>query len=641
MVSADTLAALLDPAALSRAVRPVPLYPAADDPAWRTLREDVRRPLLSDADALLAAEPWPALTLHDWLDFTRSGTRSTFEGPYFVRRRQTVAAALALALDPGPVRLDALQDRVWDLVLEASWCVPGHHTAPDGTDLVLPDPARPRLDLFAAETGALLGWVLALHGDALVADLADQVRREVHRRVLDPFRDDARGYHWFALPSNWNPWVVSNVVAATLTTGHPDAGAVLTTAVESLDAYLTGVPQDGGCPEGIAYWWQSAARFFEALDLLTRLVPEARDAVMALPLLGRLARYPLAVHLGGGPGASWNAVFGDGSAVVPRRDEAGWSREAHSPALLHRLGRAVADEQVTAFACAQRGDDPPVPLPSSLHRALAALFDPRWAADSAQGRDRDVVLPPRVWLPEVAVLSAGTGGLRVVAKGGHNGEPHNHNDVGSVVVGADGVPVVVDAGSGRYTRDSFRSGRYDAWFTTSAFHGVPEVDGVAQRPGREYAATVVEVGDDHVTFDLAGAYPSGVVRWWRTIVAAGGQVELRDAWDLDHDPRDVVLRLLLTGPPEVLDAGTLGLRGPVGGGGGSAGRGRGREGDEPVAVLRHAGAAASLRRLDQDDPLLRGTWGSSLTLLELRPAPARSGELVVTVEALSRAGRTS
>lgn len=636
MVSADSLTALLDPAALARATRPLPLYPRAGDAAWQDLPAATRDRLLRDADTLLAAEPWPALTLHDWLDFTRTGSRGTFEAPYFTRRRQTAAAALALALDPGPARLDALQDRVWDLLHEASWCVPAHHTAPDGTDLVLPDPDRPRLDLFAGETGALLGWVLALHGDALVDDLADRARREVHRRVLDPFRDGARGYHWFGLPSNWNPWVVGNVVAATLATGHPDAGAILATAVASLDAYLAGVPQDGGCPEGIAYWWQSAARLFDALDLLTRLVPEARDAVMALPLLGRLARYPLAVHLGGGPGASWNAVFGDGSAVVPRRDEAGWSREAHSPALLHRFGRAVGDEQVVAFACAQRGDDPLVPLPSSLHRALAALFDPRWAADSARRGHLGVALPSRVWLPEVAVLSAGTGDLRVVVKGGHNGEPHNHNDVGSVVVGVGGVPVIVDAGSGRYTRDSFRAGRYDAWFTTSPYHGVPEVDGVAQAPGGEHAATVVDVGEDRVTLDLAAAYPGGVRRWWRTVVAAGGCVEVRDAWDLDHEPRDVVLRLLLAGPPEVRDDRTLALRGPVGGGG-TAGRGHDPRDDAPVALLRHDGAAATLRTLEQDDPLLRGTWGPSLTLLELRPAPARSGGLVVAVTALPAA----
>ena len=38
------------------------------------------------------------------------------------------------------------------------------------------------------------------------------------------------------------------------------------------------------------------------------------------------------------------------------------------------------------------------------------------------------------------------------AKGGNNGESHNHNDVGSFVLYCDGKPAVIDVGTGVYEK---------------------------------------------------------------------------------------------------------------------------------------------------------------------------------------------
>ena len=51
-------------------------------------------------------------------------------------------------------------------------------------------------------------------------------------------------------------------------------------------------------------------------------------------------------------------------------------------------------------------------------------------------------------------------GLTLAAKGGHNGESHNHNDVGSFIVAVDGVPAVADAGRPTYTAQTFGPDRY-------------------------------------------------------------------------------------------------------------------------------------------------------------------------------------
>ena len=50
----------------------------------------------------------------------------------------------------------------------------------------------------------------------------------------------------------------------------------------------------------------------------------------------------------------------------------------------------------------------------------------------------------------------------LAAKGGHNGEMHNQNDVGNLIVHAFGESLVADLGRGRYTRAYFGPARSGA-----------------------------------------------------------------------------------------------------------------------------------------------------------------------------------
>lgn len=193
-------------------------------------------------------------------------------------------------------------------------------------------------------------------------------------------------------------------------------------------------------------------------------------------------------------------------------------------------------------------------------------------------------------------------GLTLAVKGGHNGEHHNHDDVGSVVVAVDGAPVLVDAGRPTYTAQTFGPDRYRIWTMRSDWHNVPTIRGTLQGHGREYAARSVRAGDDGMVLDLAGAYPRTDVRsWLRTtrLDRATGRVTVRDAWLLDpaDDPEPTVLHLLLAGPV------TLG-----------AGRA------DVAGVLRltwNPPVPAGLVIRELGDPLLREVWGPRLTRLDI------------------------
>ena len=72
------------------------------------------------------------------------------------------------------------------------------------------------------------------------------------------------------------------------------------------------------------------------------------------------------------------------------------------------------------------------------------------------------------------------------AKGGHNDEMHNHNDLGCFQIVKNNKRVIVDIGAGEYTREFFGGGRYgDKVFVCgSQSHSVPIIDGALQKWGK-------------------------------------------------------------------------------------------------------------------------------------------------------------
>ena len=125
-------------------------------------------------------------------------------------------------------------------------------------------------------------------------------------------------------------------------------------------------------------------------------------------------------------------------------------------------------------------------------------------------------LPQDVWLDQIQVMAArdrsgSTDGFFVAAKGGHNNESHNHNDVGNFIVYLDGLPVLIDAGVEAYTAKTFSSSQYEIWTMQSNYHNVPTVAGFQQAPGIIYAADKVQYhrSDDaaELVLDIAKAYP--------------------------------------------------------------------------------------------------------------------------------------
>ncbi len=600
-----------------------PLPPLSDRAAWEVDAASTSA-VVKRAEDLSSGE-WPVLPAAQWLAFLRSGNRSGYEARYFGRRHRISAALQAACITGDPRWIDDVLDGVWLVCEETSWSVPAHDRfAHDGPGL--PDPARSFVDLFAAETAALLAWVHEVLGDELAARAPGSVQRlrdEVEQRVLVPFR--TTDWHWSGRVAghpvnNWNPWIHSNVLACALLVEDDQEGLRTTVqrVLEGLDVFLDSYADDGGCDEGQSYWWRAGASLFDCLELLLQSSGGALDG-FELPLVREIGRYPHRIHIDG----TWYVNVADGSAR---------SDGANEPHLLYAFGRRVGDEEMRAHARAMRGDGPAMSVGGVLSamRQLRALTDRQWAAEPA----RPAPLVGDAWWPQtelwVARERAGeAAGLFVAVKGGHNAECHNHNDVGSVLVALDGRPALVDVGVGEYTRATFGPDRYRIWTMRSSYHNVPEVDGVEQTPGRDRTARDVvhtaEGAASAVRLDLADAYPAeaGIGSWLRevTLDRPGAQITMAESWRLDHDPESVVVHLMCAGPADTTTAGRIVVQPP------EAARAL-VLGYDPDAL------GVTVEPITVDDGRLTPVWGPVLyraTLAVRRPA--RDGSWRLTMSA--------
>ena len=501
-------------------------YPAAGN--WASLPEAERRCLLDNA-AAWREKPWPMLTASQYLGFAERGDRAVFETPYFARRKKLIAAVTGYCAAPNEADLRAAADGLWCICEETSWVISAHNCdahpgAPTPREKPLPDTEDIGLDLFAAQTAMILSLTLALMGtalDRLTPMLSERAGRELEKRVLTPFqrRDD---FWWMGITRqdlcNWTPWIVSNVLL-TAALRVPERRRLARLAERGLrmtDRWLKCVPEDGGCDEGVGYWNMAGGALMDILQLMTLLTGGAMDFRADEKLRGILS-FPAKMWLGGG----WFANFADCDA----KPEVCGER-------LCAAGAYLGDEALrTLGASLLRSQEAELRDTPQFWRLLNRLFPGDIPKGGAARPMEDV------WLPELQVRLLRRGRLTLIAKGGHNGESHNHNDVGSFIICADGEPEIVDAGNLEYTGKTFSAERYTIWNTRSRNHNVPLIGDWEQRAGTEFAAASVEFLPDGLQLDMAGAYPpeAGLTGCLRTLRVTEDAVTVEDQVELWAD----------------------------------------------------------------------------------------------------------
>ncbi|MDR2566374.1 MAG: heparinase II/III-family protein [Bifidobacteriaceae bacterium] len=565
--------------------------------------------------------PWPSLPASAWARFLRDGDREDYQSRLFARTTRLSQSVLMAAATEDQQWLDDTADGVVAVCEQSSWCWPAHDDSWSRSGHVLPDPERPFLDLGASEVASQLAWIDHLAGAALerrLPGLRARLRQEVSKRVFEPF-EGRTDWHWLGIGEpihNWAPWIAGNLLVAALRLEEDPVRRrlLLESLIAVLDRYAAALPPDGACEEGQGYWWNGPCRLLEALAALRHATNGRLDA-LGIARFRRTVAFPHSSHLGG----PWFVNHADASARPGR--EQPW----HS---LWRLGGLMGDQAAMDHALDLRrhgtpdGVGWPAPPADSLGRAVFAMADGTWW-ELRSGRSP---LPQAVWHPSVEVMVARehagkTDGLAVAAKGGHNGEPHNHNDVGSVIVALDGTPVLVDAGRPTYTAQTFGPDRYAIWAMQSEWHNVPRIGGRGQSVGRRHGARGARATFDRqgavFEAELAGAYQvPGLAAWRRRVRLdlAAQAVEIADAWRWEAEAgQPVELRFLIAGQVvrasrglaliETLAGGTMELTWPK------------------AFEFKLAGR-------ELDDPSHWRVWGARLSQLRLDPGAASESKVV-------------
>lgn len=480
--------------ALCTAAAAPPFPPAGDRAAWGEVRsaigEERAAEIIGQAEAD-ARTPVPALPATLYLEFNRTGQREGYQNPLGQRKEMLAALTLAECLEGEGRFLDPLLDVVWAICEESSWAMPAHQRA-------LTDMEHPHIDLSAATTALELAEFDALLGGQLDPAVSTRIRYEVNRRCLTPYL--TRHDQWWLYNThdrrlnNWTAVCTAGVAGAALYL-EPDMARlaeIVARAARSLDDYLATFDADGGSSEGPGYWSYG----FGYYTVLAHLV-EQRTAGMVSFLEGeqirQIAQYPLRTILS--PGLTVNFSDSDSRRGFIAAQLAYLSRRLDLPDLM-RLAR----EQTGT-----RREQAPV-------WGLRSLFwrpAPEPAGQFAPARHD--WFSGMMWM--IARRDPGDpDGLVLAAKGGHNGEMHNQNDVGNIIVHVNGESVVADIGRGRYTRAYFGPERYEHLVNSSLGHSVPVANGQEQLAGTEHGAELVEHRADEaadvLAVELKGAYPA-------------------------------------------------------------------------------------------------------------------------------------
>ncbi len=492
--------------------------PAADRAAWENVAAADRDDLIALAESW-RERPYPLLTAGMYASFIRTGSRRDCENPYFDRRRKLCASVLHMCLTGSDEFLPDVEDGFWLLCEETTWAISAHAGLNQAHPF--PDDRQTIVDLFAAQTAMILSFTAQLLESKLHPDLHDRVRREVERRVLRPFME-YDGEWWMGFTSkdlnNWTPWIISNILMSA-NVWHFGGTALIERACMMLDRWLDCVPADGGCDEGAGYWNMAGGAFLDCLMVLESM---AGVELWKDEKVRRMMAYPELVYLGNG----WFANFADCDArPYISGERLQYAGEKTGNAALVRMG-----VEMWGTPAKELSDTP------HLSRTLMRIFASPAKVEAAEIKPKDVWLPDlQVRLAEGHDYCGGSDGVRekrmlVAMKGGHNAESHNHNDVGSFLVMANGDMQVVDAGNMVYTAKTFSDRRYELWNCRASYHNVPMIGGFEQQPGCDYAAKDVACHPDGMALDMAAAYPeeAGVQKCQRAFHLAGGRLSVRD-----------------------------------------------------------------------------------------------------------------
>ena len=439
---------------------------------------------------------WPPIKASHFMEFKRSGNRVCMEDVHFERRAALTALAMGELKENKGRFLSQIVDGLFSICEESYWGLSAHWYKEVGN---IPTPYAPYIDLFAAETAEHLAMACYLLHTPLLdfcPEILERVDRELEIRIKAPYLAH-KDFHWMGYeikPANWNPWILSNILTVLFLSEKDKKRlelALLKTFCE-IQHYYDAIPSDGGCDEGVHYWDRAGGALFEFVYQLKLASGGALD-MFGDEKLRNMGLYMKNAHIYG----AHFITFADSSRT----------KKTHLIPLIYGYGKETDALILKKLAKAVFFDSDTKEFEPVVNIRRNILFHDLYT-DMLSGADADGFIKEKLSvMNELQVATLSEGEWILAAKGGHNAESHNHNDVGSFCLYRNGEAVLCDVGTGVYSRKNFSPQRYEIPWVRSLTHNLPLVNGFEEKNGAEYAADLFEAEEGKVKISFAGAYP--------------------------------------------------------------------------------------------------------------------------------------
>ncbi len=528
---------------------------------WENIPDILSEKYIQEAENYLTYD-WPVVKATDYLEIIRSGNRNSHA---YAAPRAALTAVVMGELIEGKGRFtDQIVNGCWYYSEQTWWGWSAHlknGKMPDG----LPDPVEPLLDLGVGEITSILSWTWFLFKeefDKIHPLISKRLRDEIMTKAVLPYyeREDL---WWMGLDiprkvNNWVPWVNHNLLTAILILEDDQEQKIkgVQKVLRGVDVFINQYPEDGGCDEGPSYWGHAGAELYQNLDLLKRATKGEFD-IFDKQLIMNIGSYIYKAYIN----YPYFINFADAAPQTGSR-----------PQVIYSYGKDIKDPVMQDFGtylAKEQGWGDEIPEGKIGEQIMQLIH-----LDEIQASPAVNPLVSNFFLPDIEIAGArdtegSSKGFFFAAKGGHNAENHNHNDVGSCIVFYDGKPCLIDIGPEAYVAKTFSSRRYEIWSLQSQYHNVPKINGQDQNPGARFKAinTNFKANSKNAVFstDIAGAYPESahINKWVRTYVLERGKdLKIQDEYEfIQSGEGPTTLNLLTSNKVSEMARGTLKLEG--------------------------------------------------------------------------------
>lgn len=594
------------------------LFPTANSKFWcENVRAEMRNDYIRLGNEYMG-KPWTPISDSVFAEFRTNGNRTNYEHQNFALRQQFACMVMAEIMEHKRRFIPDIRRGIHYFINDEKWWgLPAHYPKDH------PERDLQVVDLFNSETATMLAWTIYMLGediDKQEKGLVDKLESEIERRYLNPtlYGDQ----DWKHNANNWNTWITSNWVECVMICEKDKAkrDKALKGIKANLMLFLNGYPDDGGCEEGSGYWNHAAGSFFESLYFLDILGKPLELNARQKEKVHAMGRFLTLMHI-----SDLTFVnFSDASArFVPNIN------------ILFPYGEYLNDKQMMGFAAyignkykylsspttlfMKSGNIPPLVRELMLLSMLPKFM----STPPTEPHTADAYLAnSQIMVASTSAEGNGKHSWFVAAKGGTNGESHNHNDMGNFIVYRDNQPLLIDLGRDTYTSKTFSSHRYELMNNRSAYHNVPLIDGCEQMPGKEYRATnamhKATSRMSTMTLNIEKAYPdsAGVDFWQREIKLdrIKNCVDITETVRLRHTEGNVgsadpygptAIVLMCYGKPEKQNEGCILLK-------------------NGEVALRYDNTLldARIEKVDFADGIMKNVWSDNVYRIMLRLNPA-------------------